>query len=64
MVQNFGMIKEMKIALEGPMYTHNNFCTSASVHAINVKRPIVWQRERNVVGTGAKAHQDPLEGLE
>ena len=40
-VPNLVMMKKIKGAEEGPMYTHNNFCTSASVRArttaINMK---------------------------
>ena len=41
-MQNLGVMKKIKFAQEGPMYTHNNFCTSTSVRVhtadINVKR--------------------------
>jgi hypothetical protein len=26
-VQNLGVMKKIKVAEEGPMYTHNDFCT-------------------------------------
>ena len=32
-VQNLGVMKKMKVAQEGPMYTHNNFCTSGVKYA-------------------------------
>ncbi len=32
-VQNLGVVKKIKVAQEGPIYTHNDFCTSANVHA-------------------------------
>ena len=39
-MQKWGVMKRRKVGQEGPMYTHNDFCTSASVltAAINMKR--------------------------